>query len=276
VVLRTAEDLPLKPEALANLLRMDRAITHVAVVHCETTTGILNPILALGQVARSHQKLYIVDAMSSFGGIPIDFEASAIDFLVSSPNKCLEAVPGFCFVLCRREALEISKGHARSLSLDLLAQLHGFEANGQFRYTPPTHSLLAFNQALKELEAEGGIDARSARYRGNHRVLLEGMCSLGLRPYLHPEVQSYIITAFGYPHFQGFSFPVFYRDLSQRGFLIYPGKLTKADTFRIGTIGHLFPRDIAHLVEAIGATLREIGEGRGSLRDQPAVEPAHL
>ena len=211
-VLPTPEDTPASPEALDNLLRLDPAITHVALVHCETTAGILNPIEAIGQVSRSHQKLYLVDAMSSFGGMPIDFEACGIDFLISSPNKCLEGVPGFSFVLCRREALAACEGNARSLSLDLLAQLKGFETNGQFRYTPPTHCLLALAQALSELKVEGGVAARAARYRRNHQVLLEGLSALGIKPYLKREVQSHIITAFPYPSVPGFSFAAFTAD----------------------------------------------------------------
>ena len=196
--------------------------------------------------------------MSSFGGMPINFEACGIDFLISSPNKCLEGVPGFSFVLCRRQPLLACEGQARSLSLDLLAQLMAFETNGQFRYTPPTHSLLALAQALKELKVEGGIEARGARYRQNHQVLLEGMSGLGIRPYLRREVQSQIITAFASPATPGFSFPAFYRRLSERGFLIYPGKLTQVDTFRIGTIGRLFPSDLEQLIQAIGKTLIEL------------------
>jgi 2-aminoethylphosphonate-pyruvate transaminase len=170
----------------------------------------------------------------------------------------LEGVPGFSFVLCRREALFASEGCARSLSLDLLAQLKGFEANGQFRYTPPTHSLLALAQAISELKLEGGIEARAARYRQNHRVLLEGLSGFGIHPFLKSEVQSHIITAFPYPRTPAFSFSAFYRGLNDRGFLIYPGKLTQVDTFRIGTIGRLFPSDLQQLVLAIGHTLLEM------------------
>jgi 2-aminoethylphosphonate-pyruvate transaminase len=255
VVLRTAENVAANPGDLTNLLKTDPAITHIATVHCETTTGILNPIEAIGRVARAHGKTFIVDAMSSFGGMPIDFRACGIDYLISSANKCLEGVPGFCFVFCRRDALAACEGYARSLSLDLLSQLKGFQSNGQFRYTPPTHSLLAFDQALKELLAEGGVTARGERYRKNHEVLLRGMAELGLKPYLDPEVQSYFITAFEYPQAPGFSFQAFYRDLSDRGFIIYPGKLTQVDTFRIGTIGRLFPQDLEQLVYAIRGTL---------------------
>ena len=140
------------PIALDKALATDKTISHVAIVHCETTTGILNPITKVGRVVRRHHRAFIVDAMSSFAAIPIDFAAAGVDFLISSANKCIEGVPGFCFVLCRRDALLACDGYARSLSLNLLDQLKGFDRNGQFRYTPPTHVILAFEQALKVLE----------------------------------------------------------------------------------------------------------------------------
>jgi len=258
-VVRAPEDQPVNPAALDELLAREPAVTHVAVVHCETTTGILNPIDAVGRVTRKHGKIYVVDAMSSFGSIPIDFEACGIDFLISSANKCVEGVPGFAFVLCRRAVLTACEGYARSLSLDLLGQFKGFEKNGQFRYTPPTHALLAFRQALDEIEQEGGVTARGARYRSNHATLLAGMGELGLRPLLAPAVQSYIITAFLTPADPRFTFEVFYRQLSDRGFIIYPGKLTQVDTFRVGNIGRLFPPDLEQLVHAIRQTLLAMG-----------------
>lgn len=256
-VLRTPEDTPGDPAALDACLAADPAVTHVAVVHCETTTGILNPLETIGRVAKRHGKVHIVDAMSSFGGMPIDFAACGIDFLVSSSNKCLEGVPGFSFVFARRALLLASEGWARSLSLDLLGQLRGFEKSGQFRYTPPTHVILAFDQALRELEAEGGIAARRERYRRNHETLLAGMARLGIQPYLNPGVQSHIITAFRYPT-AGFDFDLFYRKLSERGFIIYPGKLTQAQTFRIGNIGRLFPAEMEQLVGSIQTVLTEM------------------
>jgi len=259
VELRSEEVVPVAADRVTQLLNADRSITHVAVVHCETTTGILNPIQEIGARVREAGRVFVVDAMSSFGGIPIDFNACGIDFLVSSANKCVEGVPGFSFVLCRRATLEACAGFARSLSLDLLGQLRGFDKNGQFRYTPPTHALLAFHQALAELENEGGVQARAARYRNNHQTLLEGMGRVGLRPLLPAEVQSWIITAFHYPKHERFTFETFYHKLSDRGFIIYPGKLTKLDTFRIGTIGRLFPGDIEQLVYAVEASLREMG-----------------
>jgi 2-aminoethylphosphonate-pyruvate transaminase len=258
-VLRTPEDQPNDPAALEALLARDPAVTHVFAVHCETTSGLLNPIAEVGRVARRYEREFIVDAMSSFGGMPIDFAACGIDYLISSANKCLEGVPGFCFVFGRRDRLLACAGHARSLSLDLAAQLRGFDKNGQFRFTPPTHALLAFARALEELEQEGGVPARAARYRRNHETLRAGMEALGLRAYLPPAVQSHIITAFPFPAAPGFAFGRFYRRLSDRGFIIYPGKLTQADTFRIGTIGRLFPADLEQLVHAIGQTLAELG-----------------
>lgn len=256
-VLRTAEDTPGDPKVLEACLQADAKITHVAVVHCETTTGILNPLRECGAVARRCGKVYVVDAMSSFAGMPIDFEACGIDYLISSANKCVEGVPGFSFVFARREQLLATAGWARSLSLDLLGQLQGFEKNGQFRYTPPTHALLAFAEALRELEAEGGIPARAERYRQNHQTLLAGMAALGIQPYLREPVQSHIITAFRFPT-ADFDFNQFYRKLSDRGFIIYPGKLTQVDTFRVGNIGRLFPADLEQLVAAIGKVLGEM------------------
>lgn len=258
-VLRSAEDTPHDPVKLDELLAKDKAVTHVAAVHCETTTGLLNPINVLGQVASKHRKVWVVDAMSSFGALPIDFSAGAIDYLISSANKCVEGVPGFAFVFCRRQALASCERYARSLSLDLLSQLRGFEKNGQFRYTPPTHAILAFDQALRELDLEGGVPARGRRYQRNHQVLQEGMRKLGFRPFLNGPAQSCIITAFHTPADPRFAFDTFYRKLSERGFLIYPGKLTQVETFRIGTIGRIFESDIEQLVWAVRAVLEEMG-----------------
>jgi 2-aminoethylphosphonate-pyruvate transaminase len=210
--------------------------------------------------------------MSSFGAIPINFE-DGLDFLISSANKCLEGVPGFSFVICRRAALVACEGFARSLSLDLLDQLKGFEKNGQFRYTPPTHALLAFEQALRELELEGGIAARAARYRLNHQVLVEGMKRLGFRPYLDPSVQSCIITSFHFPATRRFTFQEFYHHLSDKGFIIYPGKISRADTFRIGSIGRLFEADIRALLGAIAETVTEMGLNSGSDSADKPPEP---
>jgi 2-aminoethylphosphonate-pyruvate transaminase len=241
------------------MLDRDPGIRHVAMVHCETTTGILNPIEAVGGIAAAHGCVFIVDAMSSFGAVPIDFRKASIDYLISSANKCLEGVPGFSFVIARKSRLLEAEGRARSLSLDLFDQWKSFEKNGQFRFTPPTHALLAFSQALTEWEEEGGIAGRGARYAGNHAILLKGMHSIGLEPVLRPELQSFIITAFGYPDDEAFLFTNFYRLLSDNGMIVYPGKLTQRNTFRIGTIGRLFPADIVQLLDAIRNSLSFLG-----------------
>ena len=249
------EFLPVDPLAVRRTLTRDRAITHVGLVHCETTTGILNPLEEIGGVAKEHGRVLLVDAMSSFGGMPIDLAACGIDFLVSSANKCIQGVPGFGFALARRDLLVAAEGRARSLSLDLVAQWKGLESDGQFRFTPPTHVLLAFWQALEELAAEGGIAARAARYAANQKALLAGMTALGFDAYLQPEHQSSIITSFLYPAHPNFDFRQFYQRLSEQGLVIYPGKVSDADCFRIGTIGHLFPDDVRSLVAAIRRTL---------------------
>lgn len=250
-VLRWSEDQPVFPSQVRETLAADSNITHVAVVHCETTTGILNPINELGAVVREAARTFIVDAMSSFGAIPINLDTAGIDFLVSSANKCIQGVPGFSFVLARRESLEASKGLARTLSLDLFEQWQGLEQDGQFRFTPPTHALLAFAKALDELEREGGVAGRNRRYAANQKLLVTGMKELGFAPYLASAVQSPIITAFFYPPHPNFRFEGFYSRLSDVGMVIYPGKLTRVDCFRLGNIGELFEADVRTLLEGV-------------------------
>lgn len=264
VVIRTAEDAAPDPAEVGRALAADRSISHVAVVHCETTTGILNPVDGIGRVVREHGRQFIVDAMSSFGAIPIDIKAAGVDYVVSSANKCIEGVPGFAFTIARRSSLIGTEGQGRSLSLDLFAQWKGLENDGQFRFTPPTHALLAFDQALTELADEGGVPGRAARYAANHCALVEGMRGLGFREYLPPEKQSCVITSFRYPTHSSFSFEDFYRRLSDKGFVIYPGKLSKVDCFRIGTIGRIFEGDIRRLIEAIAQALAETGCPNGA------------
>ncbi len=240
-------------------LAKDPAITHVAVVHCETTTGIFNPVVEIGAEVGRAGRTFIVDAMSSFGGVPLDMPAAGIDYLVSSANKCIEGVPGFSFIVARRETLARTEGWARSVSFDLLAQLKGLESNGQFRFTPPTHALLAFRQALRELADEGGVAGRAARYQTNAKTLLEGMRALGFQTYLPPDDLGYIITSFRYPTHPKWGFEDFYTRLSDKGFVIYPGKVTSADCFRVGNIGRLYPSDISDLLVAIEQVLAETG-----------------
>jgi 2-aminoethylphosphonate-pyruvate transaminase len=246
------------PAEVATVLEQASGVTHLAIVHCETTTGIFNPVEEIGEIARAHNVRYLVDAMSSFGAVPLDLATCGIDYLISSANKCIEGVPGFAFVLAQRSALLETQGFARSLSLDLFSQWEGLETNGQFRFTPPTHTLLAFHQALCELEAEGGVMGRAARYRANYETLIDGMRALGFVEYLAPELQGYIITSFRYPEHAKFDFARFYEGLSDQGYVIYPGKLSHADCFRIGNIGHISPSDVRALLAAIATTLDEM------------------
>ena len=226
-------------------------ITHVAVVHCETTTGVLNPLKEIAHLVKMHGKKLIVDAMSSFGGVPLDVHELGIDFLISSANKCIQGVPGFGFIIARRSELLHCKGVSKSLSLDIYDQWEAMEkGHGKWRFTSPTHVVRAFKQAMDELAAEGGVEARHARYCRNHDVLVEGMRSLGFKTLLKDEVQSPIITSFLYPD-KEFDFKEFYHQLKEKGFVIYPGKISQADTFRIGNIGDVFPEDFSRLIEAI-------------------------
>lgn len=258
LVLNCAEDEYIHPFELERALEEDPTITHVAVVHCETSTGLINPIDQYGEIVQNYNRLYIVDAMSSFGAYPIPLKKYSIDYLISSSNKCIEGVPGFSFIIARLTSLLPTKSHARTLSLNLYAQWEGFEKDGQFRFTPPTHAILAFNQALQELEMEGGIIKRAERYRENYRVTLVGMESLGFNTYLPPELRGYIITSFNYPDHPDFYFLEFYDHLRIKGFIIYPGKLSHANYFRIGHIGRLDARDAYSLISAVRATLEDL------------------
>ena len=227
--------------------------SHVVVVHNETTTGMMNPIEEIARIVKGAGKTLMVDAMSSFGGVPMDLAEIGIDCLVSSANKCIQGVPGFGFVICRRDLLASCEGNARSLSLDLFDQWRGMEDGcGKWRFTSPTHTVRAFAQAIAELEEEGGVPARFARYSENHRILVEGMEKLGFECVLPPEYQGPIITAFFSPTAEAYSFFTFYEALKEHGFVIYPGKVTGIESFRIGTIGHVFPDDIRRLLVAVG------------------------
>jgi 2-aminoethylphosphonate-pyruvate transaminase len=233
-------------------------ITHVAVIHGETTTGLLNPIAEIGAIAEHHKKVLIVDAMSTFGAYEINIRNLNISFLISSSNKCIEGIPGFSYVLAKRPELERCKGQARTLSLDLYKQWTGLNNNGQFRFTPPVQSLLSFNEALNELENEGGISARANRYAKNNCILIAGMEKLGFKPFLPEDIRGYIITSFLYPDHPAFTFELFYSKINEKGFVIYPGKLSQVDCFRIGNIGQLFETDIRMLVDAVEEVLYEL------------------
>jgi len=235
--------------------------THVGIIHHETTAGTLNPIEEIGPAIRDFDPsiTFIVDSMSGFGAYPLDLEAGNIHYMVSSANKNIEGVPGFAFAICRKDKLEAEGDNARTLSLDMKANWAGLEAGGQFRFTPPTHALLAFHQAMKEHKAEGGVLGRQARYQANFDTLAAGMAEMGFYPYLAPDKQGCIITTFLVPDDPHWNFELFYTSLSERGIVIYPGKLTKAECFRLGSIGRLFPADMRTVVLAVKDVLTDMG-----------------
>lgn len=242
---------------VAGILDQDPAITHVAMVHSETTSGILNDIQAVAKVVKERNRVMIVDAMSSFAGVDIPVAEWGIDFLVSSANKCVQGVPGFSFVIARKDLLEASAGNARSLSLDLYDQWKTMEIDGKWRFTSPTHVVLAFAQALKEMREEGGIAARNQRYTRNNQYLIKKMEELGMKPYIDSVHQGPIITTFFYPQPCHFTFAQMYQYIKDRGYAIYPGKVTEAETFRIGNIGEIYLEDMEKLCQIMKEFLEE-------------------
>ncbi|SPK74321.1 2-aminoethylphosphonate--pyruvate transaminase 2 (plasmid) [Cupriavidus taiwanensis] len=254
-----AEDRPMRASDIDRLLAADPSITHVAVVHCETGTGVLNPLDEIAQVVARHGRGLIVDAMSSFGAIDIDARTTPFDAVIAASGKCLEGVPGMGFVIARRTALERCEGNSPSLSLDLYDQWKYMERTTQWRFTPPTHVVAALDQALQQYVEEGGLPARGARYTRNCALLVAGMEALGLKPYLERKVQAPIIVTFHAPADPRYDFKTFYQAVKQRGYILYPGKLTEIDTFRVGCIGHFGDAGIPGAVKAIGEVLAGMG-----------------
>ncbi|WP_125704965.1 2-aminoethylphosphonate--pyruvate transaminase [Lacticaseibacillus daqingensis] len=247
------ETTPVTLPRVAEVLAQHPEVTHFAMIHCETTTGILNPIETVIPAMKAHGLTTIVDAMSSFAGVPIAPATLGIDYLISSANKCLQGVPGFAFVIARRAAIAQTKGNARSLSLDLFAQLTTMDAHaGKWRFTSPTHVVLAAAQAMAELFAEGGVPARNARYTANQQHLTTGMAALGFEQIVDAAWQSPIITSFAFPS-ADFDFDAFYQTMKAHGFVLYPGKVSQCASFRIGTIGDVHDADITRLLAAIAA-----------------------
>lgn len=259
VVLETDENTPVTGYQVAKFLKKDKSITHVLAVHCETTSGILNPIVEIAEAVSKAGCLLIIDAMSSFGALALNVNQLKCTAIVASSNKCLEGVPGVGFSIIDKTILSNSQKNATSLSLDLFDQWQYFKKTGQWRFTPPTHVLAALGQALKEHDAEGGVEGRCYRYRENCETLIQGMKALGFKPYLRTKLQAPIIVTFLQPNIEGFDFVEFYNRLLSRGFMIYPGKLTKVDTFRIGCIGQIEKDDMKNIVKAVSSVLLEMG-----------------
>lgn len=258
VTIEYPEDHKIDAADVAQYLANDPAVTHVSFCHCETTSGIFNPLREVCQVIRESGRLSIVDAMSTFGAVPINFGSDHIDYLISSANKCIEGVPGFAYVIARLDPFLKTAGYSRSLVLDLYDQYRGFEINGQFRFTPPTHSLLAFRQALSELEAEGGTYGREKRYSANRDELIKELTKAGFRLYLDQADQGWVITSICSPTSPQWDFHEFYKKLNDEGYVIYPGKVGNADCFRVGTCGRIAPPDIRALLGAMKNILEEM------------------
>lgn len=258
-VCEAAEDAPVSARELGRLLRADPGITHVGLIHCETSTGILNPLAEIAAVVAEHGRALIIDAMSSFGALDIDAAKIPFDALIAASGKCIEGPPGMGFVLVRKGALEASEGNAQSLSLDLFDQWAYMEKTTQWRFTPPTHVVAGLHAALGQYADEGGRAARLARYSGNCAALLAGMRELGLRPFLDGALQAPIIVTFHAPDDARYHFQQFYELVRARGFVLYPGKLTTAETFRVGCIGAVGAQDMRLAVSAMGDALAALG-----------------
>ncbi len=257
-VFETPEDVQTTAADVERLLSGDRSVTHLGLVHCETSTGILNPLPEIADVVARHGKSLIVDAMSSFGAIPIDARTMPFDALIAASGKCIEGPPGMGFVIARKSVLERCAGNSTSLSLDLHDQWQYMEKTTQWRYTPPTHVLVALAAALEAFASEGGQPARLARYTGNCDTLVRGMAELGFRPFLDPAIQAPIIVTFHAPVDPRYTFRTFYDSVREKGFILYPGKLTQVETFRVGCIGAIGPDEMRHAVNAIRDTLAEL------------------
>ena len=251
--------LPPRGAEVAQALAADPAITHVLAIHCETSSGILNPIPEIAEATAQAGRKLLVDSMSAFGAVPLDVRDLQVEAFVSSANKCIEGVPGFGFVIARKETLAGAKGNCHSLALDLHAQWATMEKTGQWRYTPPTHVVAAFVKALEMHAAEGGAPARLARYTENRDTMVKGMRALGFETLLADSWLSPIIVTFFCPADPAFAFPRFYELMKERGFIIYPGKLTVVDSFRIGCIGRMDKTVMKRVVEAADQSLAEMG-----------------
>jgi 2-aminoethylphosphonate-pyruvate transaminase len=265
VVLPHGEQEPADLERIDAALSADPAITHVAQVHCETGTGILNPLPEIAAIVARHGRGLIIDAMSSYAAIPIDARSMRFDALIAASGKCLEGVPGMGFVIARRNALEQSPSNSSSLSMDLCDQWQYMQKTGQWRFTPPTHVVAALRAAIDEYLAQGGQPARLARYKENCDALVSGMRTLGFKTFLPDALQAPIIVTFHSPPDPKYTFSEFYRRVRELGFILYPGKLTAVDTFRIGCIGAIGPDDLRRAVAAVAAVLKEMGVRRLAL-----------
>jgi len=263
-VMSFAEDAQVSAAALEDRLKSDAGITHVILIHCETGTGVENPLAEVAAVCERHGRGLIVDAMSSFAALPIDARRIRFDALVAASGKCLEGVPGVGFVFIRKAVLDGCAGNSQSLAMDLYDQHAYMAKTGQWRFTPPTHVVVALAEAITQFVEEGGQPARLARYRANCATLTGGMAALGFKPLLKTDIQAPIIVTFRAPAHAAYDFRRFYDSAKAKGFILYPGKLTQTETFRVGCIGAIGPNEMQQAVNAVAATLREMGIPSGA------------
>jgi 2-aminoethylphosphonate-pyruvate transaminase len=263
-LLAFADHEPVSPQALQAALQADASISHVVLIHCETGAGVLNPLQEVARVCERRGVGLLVDAMSSFGALPIDARSTRFDALVAASGKCLEGVPGMGFVFIRKAVLDACEGRSQSLAMDLHDQHVYMEKTGQWRFTPPTHVVVALAEALAQFEEEGGQAARLARYRRNYETLITGMARLGFRPFLDPSVQAPIIVTFHAPAHPSYNFKAFYAAARAHGFLLYPGKLTQVETFRVGCIGAIGPQEMEQAVHAVALAMQDLGLESGA------------
>ena len=275
-VIDKGDYLPPRGEEVSAAIAADPAITHVLAIHCETSSGILNPLAEIATATAATGRKLLIDSMSAFGAIALQPSEIPFEAMVSSANKCIEGVPGFGFVLARRDALEASRGNAHSLSLDLHAQWTAMEKTGQWRYTPPTHVVAAFIEALRIHQAEGGVTARGARYAANRDILVAGMRDIGFETLLDDRWLSPIIVTFFSPADPAFDFARFYELMKRQGYIIYPGKLTVADSFRIGCIGRMDGAVMEGVIAAAAAALAEMGVGNAAPPEDALAERRKL
>ncbi|MBO6895419.1 MAG: 2-aminoethylphosphonate--pyruvate transaminase [Roseibium sp.] len=275
-ILDKGDYLPPRGEEVAEYLAADAEISHVVAVHCETSSGILNPVEEIADAVAASGRKLLIDSMSAFGAIALEPANLQFEAVVSSANKCIEGVPGFGFILARKSALRAARGNSHSLSLDVHAQWVHLEKSGQWRFTPPTHVVAAFLQALKDHDKEGGVKGRGARYTRNRDVLVSGMRQLGFETLLHSDWLSPIIVTFFCPADPAFAFADFYSRMKARGFILYPGKLTVVDSFRVGCIGQMDEHVMRDVVSAAGDVLKEMGVASAAPPEEALVERARL
>ncbi|WP_367718266.1 2-aminoethylphosphonate--pyruvate transaminase [Nitratireductor sp. GISD-1A_MAKvit] len=276
VVINKGDYMPPRGDEVAAALDADPAITHVLVIHCETSSGILNPVEEISRAVYAKGRKLLIDSMSAFGALPLDVNEIRYEAMVSSANKCIEGVPGFGFVIARKNELEAAEGRSHSISLDVHAQWAYMNKTGQWRFTPPTHVVAAFLEALRLHAQEGGVAGRGRRYTNNRDVMVAGMRELGFETLLKDRWLSPIIVTFFNPAHPNFDFSRFYELMKEKGFIIYPGKLTVVESFRVGCIGRMDAHVMRRVVQAAGESLREMDVDTAAPPEAAIAERARL